>query len=54
MATHPVAPSFQIFEDAVAICTKIRDASWFNGIITVTIILVGLVIGTNTDHFLRW
>jgi len=41
------------FETVCDECKKIRDAAWFAQLITVTIIVVGIVIGADTDQFMH-
>jgi hypothetical protein len=44
----------QWFEKASALSLVVRDSALFNHLITVTIVVVGIVIGMDTDKGMRW
>jgi hypothetical protein len=41
------------FEEAAVTCRVIRDSNNFTRLVTVTIVVVGLAIGIDTDHFMH-
>ena len=42
-----------LIEQAAALCRKVRDATWFTVLVTLSILVVGVMVGWDTDAMLR-